>query len=321
MEIKKVGVVGAGAMGSGIAEVLILNGVSVTLKDQNLKLAERGKENVRKYLTEMEKYTKNLPEREIKRMEKFGVKLSGDQEKTLREHFPSPPDVENLMRNLKITDTFDDFRDMDLVIEAVFEDQSVKNSLFREISEFLKDDAIMASNTSSLNITEMASHYKHPEKVIVIHFFNPAYLMPLIEVVPAIQTDENVVSSVMEFFKGKRNNREEMVTIRAKESPGFVVNRILIPMISEAVKVVESGVADYKTVDIGMKKGAGMPMGPFELADYVGIDIVYHVMESFRKDLGDFYMPPRTVKQLVDAGWIGIKSGKGFYDHKEMQRS
>ena len=144
--------------------------------------------------------------------------------------------------------------------------------------------------------------------------------MPLIEIVPATQTDENVVKSVMEFFKGKRNNRDEMVPIRAKESPGFVVNRILIPMIAEAVKVVESGVADYETVDIGMKKGAEMPMGPFELADYVGIDIVYHVMESFRRDLGDFYMPPRTLKHLVDAGWIGIKSGKGFYDHRETQK-
>jgi len=237
--------------------------------------------------------------------------------KKLRESFPSPPDVEKLIEKLKVTDTFEDFRDVDLVIEAVFEDQGVKNKLFREISDFLKDNAIMASNTSSLNITEMASHYKHPEKAIVIHFFNPAYLMPLVEVVPALQTDESVVTSVMEFFSGKRNNRENIVTIRARESPGFVVNRILIPMITEAVKVVESGVADYRTVDIGMKKGAGMPMGPFELADYVGIDILYHVMESFRRDLGDFYMPPRTIKQLVDAGWIGMKSGKGFYDHRE----
>lgn len=320
MEIKKVGIVGAGAMGSGIAEVLILNGVDVKLKDQNLQLAERGKQNVKKYLAEMEKYVRNLPEREIKRLEKYGIKLTEEQEKILRGNFPNPPDVDKLMKNLKTTDTFDDFRDRDLVIEAVFEEQGVKNALFHEISDYLKDDAIMASNTSSLNITEMASHYKHPEKAVVIHFFNPAYLMPLIEIVPAIQTDENVVKSVMEFFKGKRNNRDEMVPIRAKESPGFVVNRILIPMIAEAVKVVESGVADYETVDIGMKKGAGMPMGPFELADYVGIDIVYHVMESFRRDLGDFYMPPRTLKHLVDAGWIGIKSGKGFYDHRETQK-
>ena len=320
MEIKKVGIVGAGAMGSGIAEVLILNGVDVILKDQNLQLAERGKQNVKKYLAEMEKYVRNLPEREIKRLEKYGIKLTGEQEKILRGNFPNPPDVDKLMKNLKTTDTFDDFRDRDLVIEAVFEEQGVKNALFHEISDYLKDDAIMASNTSSLNITEMGSHYKHPEKAIVIHFFNPAYLMPLIEIVPAIQTDEDVVKSVMEFFKGKRNNRDEMVPIRAKESPGFVVNRILIPMITEAVKVVESGVADYETVDIGMKKGAGMPMGPFELADYVGIDIVYHVMESFRRDLGDFYMPPRTLKHLVDAGWIGIKSGKGFYDHRETQK-
>ncbi|MCL4345104.1 MAG: 3-hydroxyacyl-CoA dehydrogenase family protein [Candidatus Thermoplasmatota archaeon] len=317
MEIKKVGIVGAGAMGSGIAEVLILNGVQVIIKDQNIQLAEKGRENVRKYLKEMENYTRNLPEREIKRMERFGVDLSPDQVKKLRESFPSPPDVEKLIEKLKVTDTFEDFRDVDLVIEAVFEDQGVKNKLFREISDFLKDNAIMASNTSSLNITEMASHYKHPEKAIVIHFFNPAYLMPLVEVVPALQTDESVVTSVMEFFSGKRNNRENIVTIRARESPGFVVNRILIPMITEAVKVVESGVADYRTVDIGMKKGAGMPMGPFELADYVGIDILYHVMESFRRDLGDFYMPPRTIKQLVDAGWIGMKSGKGFYDHRE----
>ncbi len=317
MEFKKIGIVGSGAMGSAIAEVMILNGLDVVIKDRTMELAQKGKQNATKYLQEMEKYVRNLPEREIKRVEKFGISLSDEQKAKIRSSFPEPPDVEKIIQRLKVTDTYEDFRDVDLVIEAVFEEQKVKNDLFEEISNYLRDDAVMASNTSSLNITEMASHYKHPERVLVIHFFNPPYLMPLVEIVPALQTDGKIVDSVFEFFKGKRNNRENLVPIRAKEAPGFVVNRILIPMIGEALKVVEEGIADYETVDTGMKKGAGMPMGPFELADYVGVDIVYHVMESFRKELGDAYMPARTIKQMVDAGWLGMKTGRGFYDHRK----
>ncbi|WP_298275991.1 3-hydroxyacyl-CoA dehydrogenase family protein, partial [Ferroplasma sp.] len=148
------------------------------------------------------------------------------------------------------------------------------------------------------------------------HFFNPPYTMPLVEIVPAIQTSEKTVEAAYELISGLRNHRETMVPVRAKERSGFIVNRILIEVINEAIKIVDEGIADEKSVDIAMKKGAGFPMGPFELGDYVGLDIVYDVLKSFNRAYGDAYIPPERLKNMVIAGYLGRKTGKGFYNYK-----
>ena len=189
--------------------------------------------------------------------------------------------------------------------------------MFREVSKYFGEDTILASNTSSLSITEMAANYKYPENNIIIHFFNPPYTMPLVEIVPALQTSDKTVESAYNLISGLRNHREATVPVKAKERSGFIVNRILIQLINEAIKIVEEGIADEKSVDIAMKKGAGFPMGPFELGDYVGLDIVYDVLKSFNRAYGDAYIPPERLKNMVIAGYLGRKTGKGFYEYNK----
>ncbi|MGC8663467.1 MAG: 3-hydroxyacyl-CoA dehydrogenase family protein [Thermoplasmata archaeon] len=317
MVIKKVGIIGAGSMGSAIAEVMAYNGIDVVLKDQNLELTNKGMKNIERILNDFNKYLKERPLKEIDKIEKLGIKLNEDQKNQLIKNMGSTVDSDAIIKRIKLTDGYDLFEDCDLIIEAILEDQNVKNKLFEEISNSFSDSAIVASNTSSLSITEMAAHYKKPENVIITHFFNPPYTMPLVEIVPALQTSENTLNTVYEFFSTLKNHREKIVPVKVKERTGFVVNRILIPMINEAMKIVDEGIADTKTVDIAMKKGAGMPMGPFELADYVGVDIVYHVLKSFREAFGDNYIAPETLKYMISAGWWGIKTKRGFYDYRK----
>ncbi len=315
--IKKVGVIGAGSMGSAIAELIAYNGLDVILKDQNMELTEKGMKNIKRILGDFEKYLKERPIKEIDRIEKLGITLTDEQKSIITKNLGSTIDQDSIIARIKPTDNYNDLKECDLIIEAIFEDQSIKNKLFEELSEILPDNTIVASNTSSLSVTEMAAHYKKPENVIITHFFNPPYTLPLVEIVPAFQTVDSTTNAVFEFFSTLKNHREKLVPVKAKERTGFVVNRILIPMINEAMKVVDEGIADIKTVDIAMKKGAGMPMGPFELADYVGVDIVYHVLRSFREAFGDNYIAPETLKYMISAGWWGIKKGRGFYNYKK----
>ncbi|MDP8011300.1 MAG: 3-hydroxyacyl-CoA dehydrogenase family protein [Thermoplasmata archaeon] len=317
MEIKKVGIIGAGSMGSAIAEVMAYNGLEVILKDQNMELTEKGIKNIKRILDDFEKYLRERPIKEIERIEKLGIKLSDDQKEQLKKNLGKSIDKNSILSRIKPTENFDELKDCDLIIEAIFENQEIKNKLFEDLSKILSEKSILASNTSSLSITEMASHYRIPENVIITHFFNPPYTLPLVEIVPALQTSENTVNTVYEFFNNLKNHRERIVPVKVKERTGFVVNRILIPMINEALKITDEGIADYRTVDIAMKKGAGMPMGPFELADYVGVDIVYHVLRSFREAFGDNYIAPESLKYMISAGWWGMKSGKGFYEYKK----
>lgn len=316
MAIKKVGIIGAGSMGSAIAEVMAYNGLEVILKDQNMELAERGMKSIKRILDDFNKYLRERPGKEIERIEKLGIKLNDEQKSTIIKNTGKSLDINCVISRIKLSESYDDLNDCDLIIEAIFEDQNIKNKLFEELSKILPDSSIVASNTSSLSITEMAAHYKRPENVIVTHFFNPPYTLPLVEIVPALQTSESTINNVYEFFSTLKNHRENIVPVKVKERTGFVVNRILIPMINEAMKVVNEGIADTKTVDIAMKKGAGMPMGPFELADYVGVDIVYHVLRSFRDAFRDNYIAPETLKYMVLAGWWGMKTGRGFYTYR-----
>ncbi|AGO61738.1 3-hydroxyacyl-CoA dehydrogenase family protein [Ferroplasma acidarmanus] len=313
--IEKIGIIGAGAMGSSIAEVFAFNGYSVYLKDQNMEYVNRGISHVRKVLDDYQSYMDSMPDKEIKRIERNGIELTETQKNTIKKNLGKQLDIDGIISNIHPVESYKELSQCGLVIEAVFEKQEIKNDLFRELSSYFGENTILASNTSSLSITEMAANYKYPENNIIIHFFNPPYTMPLVEIVPALQTGSKTVETAYSLISGLRNHRDAMVPVKAKERSGFIVNRILIQLINEAIKIVEEGIADEKSVDIGMKKGAGFPMGPFELGDYVGLDIVYDVLKSFNKAYGDAYIPPERLKNMVIAGYLGRKTGKGFYEY------
>ena len=313
--IEKIGIIGAGAMGSSIAEVFAFNGYSVYLKDQNMEYVNRGISHVRKVLEDYQSYMDSMPDKEIKRIERNGIKLTETQKNSIKKNLGKQLDIDGIISNIHPVESYKELSQCGLVIEAVFEKQEIKNDLFRELSGYFGENTILASNTSSLSITEMAANYKYPENNIIIHFFNPPYTMPLVEIVPALQTGSKTVETAYSLISGLRNHRDAMVPVKAKERSGFIVNRILIQLINEAIKIVEEGIADEKSVDIGMKKGAGFPMGPFELGDYVGLDIVYDVLKSFNKAYGDAYIPPERLKNMVIAGYLGRKTGKGFYEY------
>jgi len=315
--IEKIGIIGAGAMGSSIAEVFAYNGYSVYMKDQNIEYVNKGILHIKKVLNDFQSYIDSMPDKEIKRIEKNGIELTEVQTNTIKKNLGKQLDIKGIISNIHAVESYNELAQCDLVIEAVFEKQEIKNDLFKELSKYFGENTILASNTSSLSITEMAANYKYPENNVIIHFFNPPYTMPLVEIVPALQTDPETVESAYQLIAGLRNHRETMVPVKAKERSGFIVNRILIQLINEAIKIVEEGIADEKSVDIGMKKGAGFPMGPFELGDYVGLDIVYDVLKSFNKAYGDAYIPPERLKNMVIAGYLGRKTGKGFYDYNK----
>lgn len=314
--IEKIGVIGAGAMGSSIAELFAYNGYSIYLKDQNADYVNRGIEHAKKVLEDFQGYVNSLPEKEIKRIEKNGIELNEQQRNTIEKNLAKKIDIDKIISRIHPVESYSDLSQCGLIIEAIFEKQEIKNNLFKDLSESIGDNTIVASNTSSLSITEMASNYRYPENALIIHFFNPPYTMPLVEIVPALQTSEKTVDAAYDLISGLRNHRETMVPVKAKERSGFIVNRILIEVINEAIKIVEEGIADEKSVDIAMKKGAGFPMGPFELGDYVGLDIVYDVLKSFNRAYGDAYIPPERLKNMIIAGYLGRKTGKGFYNYK-----
>lgn len=215
--------------------------------------------------------------------------------------------------NITGTANLDDIKDVDFVIESVFENMDVKKDVYTKLSAILKDDVIVATNTSSLPITEIAAVYKDPSKVAGMHFFNPAMVMALIEVIPCLQSSEETVNAIFELSKaiGKK-------PIIVKEGPGFVVNRILIPGMNEAAFILQEGLATVEDIDKAMRLGAGWPMGPFTLCDMVGIDIALEVANTLYRETGDpKYRPAMPIKQYVRAGWLGRKTGRGWYDYSK----
>ena len=284
MEIKKVGVLGAGTMGSGIAQVSVEAGYIVVLVDVVPEILEEAVNGLNKAWA--------------KAVEKGKVT------------------AETLANNnaLLISSTdINDFKDVDIVIEAIVENIDIKKKIQKQLGEICKADAILVTNTSALSITEIAAATNRPDKVLGMHFFNPVVMMKLVEVIPGAVTTDDAVQAVIEL--AKKIGKEPVL---AKESPGFIVNRILVPYINEAANVFQEGIASAAEIDKAMKLGAGMPMGPLALADMVGIDIVLAVCESFVKEFGDSkYRPSLAFKQKVRAGHLGIKTGKGFYDYSK----
>jgi len=284
MEINKVAVLGAGTMCMGIAWAVAAAGKKVVIYDLTQEIVDKT----------LGRIAKGLARAEEKGQAPAGAK-------------------DFVTGNITGTATLEDIKDADFVIESVLERMDVKKDVYGKLSNILSDDIIVATNTSSLSITEIASVYKKPENVVGMHFFNPAMVMPLIEVIPCIQTAPEVVEVVMELSTaiGKK-------PIKVKEGPGFVVNRILIPGMNEAAFILYEGLASVEDIDKAMKLGAGWPMGPFTLCDMVGIDIALAVANTLFEETGDpKYRPAPPIKQYVRAGWLGRKTGRGWYDYSK----
>ena len=279
--MSKIGVVGAGTMGQGIANAFASNGNQVKVVDVKLEWAENGVN-----------------------------KICAVKDKLVEKGKISAEDAQAAKDNLK-AGNYEDLADCDLVVEAVLEQMPVKKELFQKLDEICKEDCIFGSNTSSLSITEIANGIKHP--VIGMHFFNPADRMKLVEVISGANTTEETKNKILEISKsiGK-------TPVEVNEGPGFVVNRVLIPMINEATFILQEGIASVEDIDVAMQLGANHPMGPLALGDLIGLDIVCAIMDVLYNETGDSqYRASTLLRKMVRAGKLGRKTGVGFYDYNK----
>ena len=283
-EIRKVGVLGGGLMGSGIAQVAAMAGFETVVREVSDPVIDKSKSGIEKVLA--------------KGIEKG--KVTAEQR-------------DAAMSRLSFTTDLAQLASCDIVIEAVVEDLEMKNAMWKDLNEICSADTIFASNTSSLTIAAMAAACGRPEKMLGLHFFNPVPLMKLVEVVRTITTSDETADAAFDF--AKRLGKEP---VKAKDNSGFIVNLLLIPFMLDAIRALENNVASVEDIDKGMQLGAGHPMGPFTLLDFVGLDTTYKIAEiMFDEYREQRYAPPPLLKRMVIAGMYGRKSGKGFYDYSQ----
>lgn len=280
-----IGVIGSGAMGNGIAQVAATFGHKVLIYDSNAAALQKAK-----------------------------ASLGSGLSKLVEKQKISEEKKNSILANTSYCNSLNDLASCDLVIEAIIEKLEIKQQVFVELEKLVKNECVLASNTSSLSITSIASTVTRPQNVIGIHFFNPATLMPLVEIIPGLATNQEIVKPIKQLIDswGK-------VTVIAKDTPGFIVNRVARPFYSEALRIADEGIADYATIDWAMKEIGGFKMGPFELMDLIGHDVNYVVTETVWQQ---FYFDPRfkpslTQKRLLEAKFLGRKTGRGFYDYSE----
>jgi len=291
MSIQKVGVLGCGLMGSGIAQVAAMSGFDVTALEVEQKYLDKGFAGIEKSLA---KFAERPPE-------KGGI--TAQQKDAARAR-------------LKGTTKREDLADCDIIIEAIIENVPTKKEMYAALDAIAKKDCIFATNTSSISVTELMSATKRPERFIGLHFFNPVPLMKLVEVVKTIATAPEVYDAACEF--GKKLGK---VPVRTSDKTGFIVNRLLVPYLLDAIRAYEEGVGSIEDIDNAMKLGCGYPMGPFTLLDFVGLDTTYYITHVMYDEFKErrFASPP-LLKRLVMAGWYGRKSGKGFYDYADPEK-
>ena len=285
----KVGVIGAGTMGTGIAQVAATQGHHVYLYDA--------------YPQQLEKSRAGLESILARQVEK--ERMSQDE-------------VDGILGRIEFVDNITNFGECGFVIEAIVEDIDIKKDTFARLEGIVSKDCVLASNTSSLSIAAISSALKRPERFLGVHFFNPAPLMKLVEVIPGIGTEDDVFKHTKEFIKGW-----DKITVSGKDTPGFIVNRVARPFYGEALRIYEEGIADAATIDWAMKEIGGFRMGPFELMDLIGHDVNYEVTSTVFEA---FYYDPRfkpsfAQKRMVEAGWLGRKSGRGFYNYKDESKN
>lgn len=283
-DVKIIGVCGAGTMGAGIAQQAAVSGYTVRVMDVNDAAWDRGSGIISKGLGRM--------------LEKERI--------TAQER-------DDIMGRLSYSADAASLADVDYVIEAVFEDYDVKKELFGRLETVCRPEVVFATNTSSISITEIAAASERPNRVVGMHFFNPVPVLKLVEVIPALQTVPEAVELATEMAR-----RLGKTPVACKDTPGFVVNRILIPYMIDAARVWEAGVASAEDIDTAMKLGANVPMGPLELTDFTGLDIVYHIGENLYEYTKEArFSPPDIMRKMIKAGYLGRKTGKGFYDYTE----
>ena len=280
-----VGIIGSGTMGSGIAQVAATSGCKVKLYDTNQAALNKAKTSLEKVLNRL--------------IEKGRIDTA---------------EKSRIQDNIEYVDSLNDLSDSNLTIEAIIENLDIKKKVFSDLETYVSNDCIIASNTSSLSIASIASSLQKPERCIGIHFFNPAPLMKLVEVIPAIQTSSQTLEKSVQII----SDWKKTVAV-AKDTPGFIVNRVARPFYGEALRIYEEGIADFATIDWSLKELGGFRMGPFELMDFIGNDVNYTVTETV---FSAFYFDPRykpafTQKRFAEAGYLGRKSGKGYYDYDE----
>jgi 3-hydroxybutyryl-CoA dehydrogenase len=283
MDIQNIGIIGSGTMGGGIAQVAAQNGFSVVLEDINEEYVTTGLRHIR------ERLEKRVTDGKIN---------SGDMVK--------------ILSRIRISTNLEDCKGSDLIIEAVIENEEIKKQVFNKLDKICRKDVLFTSNTSSISITRLAQATGRQDRFAGMHFMNPAFIMKLVEVVRGLRTSQETIDKIKSIAE-----KMGKVPVVVNDSPGFISNRLLMPMINEAVYCLYDGIASIESIDAVMRLGANHPMGPLELADLIGLDVCLDVLEILHKDLGEKYMPCPLLRKMVAGGKLGRKNGEGFYDYRK----